>query len=55
MKGRMEHAKGSVKERLSGMCGDERLRGEGAADKLSGKARETPGKGSRQAGEAIDD
>jgi uncharacterized protein YjbJ (UPF0337 family) len=55
MKGKMEHAKGRARERVGDPTSDDRLRGEGKADKLSGNARETPGKGRRQAGEALDD
>ena len=55
MKGQIERAKGSVKEQVGEMNGDDRLRGEGEADKLSGNARETLGKGRRKTGEALED
>jgi len=55
MKGKVEHAKGDIKERIGDMTGDDKLRGEGEADKMSGNARETFGKGRRKVGEALED
>jgi uncharacterized protein YjbJ (UPF0337 family) len=55
IKGKMERAKGKVKEGIGDMTGNEELRGEGEADELGGNARETFGKGRRKVGEALDD
>jgi uncharacterized protein YjbJ (UPF0337 family) len=55
IKGRMERAKGKVKEGIGDMTGDEELRGEGKADEIGGNARETLGKGRRKVGETLDD
>ena len=55
IKGRIERAKGKVKERVGDVTGDDRLRGEGKADEMGGNARETFGKGRRKVGEAIHD
>jgi uncharacterized protein YjbJ (UPF0337 family) len=55
MKGKMERAKGKVKEHVGDMTGNEQLRGQGQADEMGGNARETFGKGRRKLGEALDD
>jgi uncharacterized protein YjbJ (UPF0337 family) len=55
IKGKMESAKGKVKERVGDMTGDDELRGRGKADEMGGNARQTFGKGRRKAGEALED
>jgi uncharacterized protein YjbJ (UPF0337 family) len=55
LKGKMDRAKGKIKEGVGRMTGDDELRGEGKADEIGGNARETFGKGRRKAGEALDD
>jgi uncharacterized protein YjbJ (UPF0337 family) len=44
-----------MKERVGDATDNDRLRGEGEADEISGNARETLGKGRRKVGEAIDE
>jgi uncharacterized protein YjbJ (UPF0337 family) len=55
IKGKMDRAKGKVKEGVGAMTGDDELRGEGQADEMGGNARETFGKGRRKAGETLED
>jgi len=55
IKGKVEHVKGRMKEHAGDLRGDERLRGEGEVEKLSGNARETPGKERRKTVDALDD
>ncbi len=43
IKGSMDQAKGSVKETIGKVTGDTKLQGEGAADKLKGKAESAVG------------
>jgi uncharacterized protein YjbJ (UPF0337 family) len=43
VKGSLDQAKGSVKEGIGKMTGDDKLRAEGAADKLAGKTESTVG------------
>ena len=43
IKGSFDQAKGSVKEGVGKMTGDEKLEAEGKADKVSGKIKNTVG------------
>jgi uncharacterized protein YjbJ (UPF0337 family) len=53
VRGKAERLKGRVKEGVGSATGDDRLRGEGAADRAVGNAREGFGKGRRKVGNAI--
>jgi len=55
LKGKMDEAKGKVKEQVGDMTGDDRMRSQGKIDEMGGNARETIGKGRRKVGEALDD
>jgi uncharacterized protein YjbJ (UPF0337 family) len=54
VKGKAERAKGRIKSATGKLVGNDRLRGEGAADEAVGAAREGAGKGRRKVGEAIE-
>lgn len=53
--GRLDQAKGKVKQAVGDLTDNERLRNEGAADEASGDVQETFGRGRRKVGEAIED
>jgi uncharacterized protein YjbJ (UPF0337 family) len=53
--GKATKAKGKIKEAAGDLTGNDRLRGEGAADQAIGKTQETFGKAKRKVGEALDD
>ena len=53
VKGRAQAVRGRVKQAVGNLTNDDRLRGEGAADELGGRARAGVGKARRKVGEAI--
>jgi uncharacterized protein YjbJ (UPF0337 family) len=55
MEGKYEQAKGSLKEGLGRVTGDEEMRSEGAADKLKGDVQEGWGGTKRKVGETLED
>ncbi|OLB93266.1 MAG: hypothetical protein AUH30_20420 [Candidatus Rokubacteria bacterium 13_1_40CM_68_15] len=55
MEGKVEKAKGYVKEKTGQVIGNPDLEDEGAAERTAGKAQEAIGKAKRKAGEAIED
>jgi uncharacterized protein YjbJ (UPF0337 family) len=55
IKGKIDRAKGKIKEGVGDMTGDEKLQSEGKAEELGGNVQETFGKGRRKVGEALDD
>jgi uncharacterized protein YjbJ (UPF0337 family) len=54
-KGKMDRAKGHVKDQVGKATGDDRMRGEGKAEEIGGNAREAIGKGKKKVGDALDD
>jgi uncharacterized protein YjbJ (UPF0337 family) len=54
VKGRVEQAKGSVKETTGKVVGNPNLRGEGAIDKAAGKAQATYGDLKEKVKDAVD-
>ena len=55
MEGKVEKAKGYVKEKPGQVTGNRDLEAEGAADRAAGKTQEAIGKARRKAGEALED
>ena len=55
VRGKVDQAKGLVKEKLGDMKNDERLRDQGEADRATGEMEEGFGRGRRKVGEAIKD
>lgn len=55
VEGKYEQAKGSVKEGLGRLTGDEELEAEGTKDKLKGDVQEGWGNAKRKVGDAIED
>lgn len=55
IEGKYEQAKGSIKEGLGRLTGDEELETEGTADKLKGDVQEGWGGAKRTVGEALED
>ncbi len=55
VRGKVDQAKGSVKESVGKIRNDEDLRNEGEADRIAGNIEEGFGKGRRKVGEAIKD
>ncbi|MFL6333301.1 MAG: CsbD family protein [Pyrinomonadaceae bacterium] len=55
IKGKYEQAKGSIKEGMGRLTGDEQMRAEGSADKMKGDVQEGFGTAKRKVGEAIED
>jgi uncharacterized protein YjbJ (UPF0337 family) len=55
LKGKAEALKGKIKQAAGDLTDDERLRDEGVADELAGKAQEDFGRAKRKVGEAIED
>jgi len=53
--GKVDQAKGKVKEVVGDLNNDEQLRDEGTADKAAGQVEEAYGKGRRKVGDAIKD
>jgi uncharacterized protein YjbJ (UPF0337 family) len=55
VKRKADQAKGRAKEAVGDLTGDDRMRGEGAADEIGGDVQEAWGKGRRKVGKALDD
>ncbi|MDT5157920.1 MAG: hypothetical protein QOC61_1497 [Acidobacteriota bacterium] len=55
MEGKYDQAKGSIKEGLGRLTGDDELRSEGSADKLKGDVQEGFGGAKRKVGETLED
>ena len=55
LEGKVEKAKGYVKEKAGQAVGDRDLEAEGAADRTAGEAQEAFGKAKRKVGEAVED
>jgi len=55
IKGKVEKAKGYVKEKTGELTGNEKLEAEGSAERLAGKARETLGKAKDKVKDTVDD
>ena len=55
VRGKVDRAKGRVKESVGDMNNDEQLREEGIDDQAAGDIEEAYGKGRRKVGEAIKD
>ena len=55
IEGKFERAKGSVKQGLGRMTGDEEMRSEGASDKLKGDVQEGFGGAKRKIGDTLKD
>jgi uncharacterized protein YjbJ (UPF0337 family) len=55
IKGKYEQAKGSIKEGLGRLTGDEEMQAEGSADKVKGDVQEGWGGAKRKVGETIED
>jgi uncharacterized protein YjbJ (UPF0337 family) len=55
VRGKVDQAKGRVKEAAGDLSNDEQLRNEGAADEAAGNVEEGFGKGRRKVGDAIKD
>lgn len=55
IEGKYEQAKGSVKEGLGRLTGDEEMEAEGTADKLKGDVQEGWGSAKRNVGETLED
>lgn len=55
LEGKLDRAKGEVKQAVGHATNDERLHDEGVADEASGKIQEGLGKARRKVGDAIED
>ncbi|PYS83294.1 MAG: CsbD family protein [Acidobacteria bacterium] len=55
MEGKFDQAKGSVKQGLGKLTGDEEMRSKGASDKLKGDVKEGFGGAKRKIGDALED
>ena len=55
VRGKVDQAKGKVKESVGELNNDERLRNEGIDDQAAGEVKEAFGKGRRKVGEAVKD
>lgn len=55
VEGKYEQAKGSVKEGLGRLTGDDEMEAEGSADKLKGDVQEGWGGAKRKVGDALED
>ncbi|HZT58334.1 MAG TPA: CsbD family protein [Pyrinomonadaceae bacterium] len=55
MEGKYDQAKGSLKQGLGKLTGDDELRSEGAADKLKGDVKEGWGGTKRKVGDMLED
>jgi uncharacterized protein YjbJ (UPF0337 family) len=53
VRGKVDQAKGAIKEKIGEMNNDEQLRNEGEADHDAGHVEEAFGKGRRKVGEAL--
>jgi uncharacterized protein YjbJ (UPF0337 family) len=54
VEGKWDKAKGTVKEKVGELTGDEQLEAEGEVDRASGETQETWGKFKRGVSEAVD-
>ncbi len=55
VKGKLDQAKGAVKENVGRAIGDKEMEGEGAADRAGGNIREGYGEAKHSVGDAIKD
>ncbi len=55
LEGKGDQLKGKVKQGVGDVTGDDKMKGEGAADEASGNVQEGFGRGRRKVGEAIED
>ena len=55
LEGKFDRAKGSMKQGLGRMTGDEEMRSEGAGDKLKGDVQEGWGGTKRKVGDTLED
>jgi len=55
LEGKLDQAKGKVKETTGRVLNDREMEQEGSADRAGGKVKEEFGKGRRKIGEAIED
>ena len=55
VQGKVDRAKGKIKETVGEVTDDERLRNDGIDDQAAGEVEETFGKGRRKVGEAVKD
>ncbi len=55
VEGKVDRAKGKIKETVGEVSDDERLRNEGIDDQAAGEVQEAFGKGRRKVGEAVKD
>jgi len=55
VEGKVDRAKGKIKETAGEVSDDERLRNEGIDDQAAGEVQEAFGKGRRKVGEAVKD
>lgn len=55
VKGKVDQAKGAVKENVGHAIGDREMESEGAADRAGGKVQEGYGEAKRKVGDAIKD
>ena len=55
MEGKYDQAKGSIKEGLGRLTGDDDMRAEGSADRLKGDVQEGWGGAKRKVGDAFED
>jgi uncharacterized protein YjbJ (UPF0337 family) len=55
LEGKLDQAKGRVKQEVGDLTDDERLHDEGVVDEASGEVQSGVGKAKRKVGEAIED
>jgi uncharacterized protein YjbJ (UPF0337 family) len=55
IEGKFDQAKGSLKQGLGKLTGDEEMRSEGASDKLKGDVKEGFGTAKRKVGDVLED
>jgi uncharacterized protein YjbJ (UPF0337 family) len=55
VRGKVDRAKGRIKEKVGEVNNDEQLRNEGIEDQAAGDVEEAFGKGRRKVGEAVTD
>ena len=55
LEGKLDRAKGEVKQAVGHATNDQRLHDEGVVDEASGKIQEGFGEGRRKVGEAVED
>jgi uncharacterized protein YjbJ (UPF0337 family) len=55
IEGKFDQAKGSLKQGLGKLTGDEEMRSEGASDKLKGDVKEGFGTAKRKVGDMLED